>query len=52
MNSAMPHWMRRRGSKRSASAPATTENNRNGSQWDTTAKPARAGDWNFWNTIQ
>ena len=35
MNSAMPHWMMRRGSKRSASAPAATENSRNGSQCET-----------------
>ena len=35
MNRPMPHWMMRRGSKRSASAPAATENSRNGSQCDT-----------------
>jgi hypothetical protein len=52
MNSAMPIWMIRRGSKRSASAPEATENIRNGSQCDTMAKPASAGEWNFWYTIQ
>ena len=29
-----------------------TENNRNGSQCETTAKPPSAGEWNFWNTTQ
>ncbi len=52
MNSAMPHWMTRRGSKRSASAPDATENIRNGNQCETTAKPPKAGEWNFWNTTQ
>jgi hypothetical protein len=42
----------RRGSKRSASAPLATENTRNGNQCETTAKPANAGEWNFWNSIQ
>ncbi len=44
MNRVMPIWMIRRGSKRSASAPAATENSRNGSQCDTMAKPAKAGE--------
>ncbi len=52
MKSSMPTWMMRRGSKRSASAPEYTENSRNGSQCESTAKPASAGDWNFWNIIQ
>ena len=52
MNSTMPAWMMRRGSNRSASAPAATEKIRNGSQCDSTAKPASAGEWNFWNTTQ
>ena len=52
MNSTMPTWMMRRGSKRSASAPDQTENNRNGSQCEITAKPPSAGEWNFWNIIQ
>ncbi len=52
MNSSIPHWMMRRGSNRSASAPTATENSRNGSQCDSTAKPASAGEWNFWNTTQ
>ena len=52
MKSSMPHWMIRRGSNRSASAPTATENSRNGSQCDSTAKPASAGEWNFWNTTQ
>ena len=43
----MPHWMMRRGSKRSLSAPVMTENNRNGSQCETIANPASAGEWNF-----
>jgi hypothetical protein len=52
MNSSIPHWMMRRGSNRSASPPTATENSRNGSQCDSTAKPASAGEWNFWNTTQ
>ena len=48
----MPIWMRRRGSKRSASAPDQIEKKRNGTQCEMTAKPASAGDWNFWNMIQ
>ncbi len=35
-----------------ASPPTATEKNRNGSQCDSTAKPASAGEWNFWNTTQ
>ena len=52
MKSSIPHWMIRRGSNRSASEPTATENSRNGSQCDSTAKPASAGEWNFWNTTQ
>ena len=52
MKSAMPSWIRRRGSKRSASAPDHTEKNRNGSQCDRMAKPPSAGEWNFWKMIQ
>ena len=52
MNMPMPIWIRRRGSKRSASAPDSTEKNRNGSQCETTAKPARAGELNFWYITQ
>ena len=52
MKSSIPHWMMRRGSNRSASEPTATENSRNGSQCDSTAKPASAGEWNFWNTTQ
>jgi hypothetical protein len=44
--------MMRRGSTRSVSAPTATENRRNGSQCDTTANPASAGERNFWNTTQ
>ena len=44
MNSPIPHWMMRRGSNRSARAPAATEKARNGSQCDSTAKPASAGE--------
>ena len=44
MNSSMPSWMMRRGSKRSASAPEYTEKKRNGSQCDSTAKPPSAGE--------
>ena len=32
--------------------PEATENSRNGSQCETMAKPASAGEWNFWNTTQ
>ena len=32
--------------------PVQIENSRNGSQCEITAKPASAGDWNFWNMIQ
>ncbi len=52
MNSAIPIWIRRRGSKRSDRAPAGTANSRNGSQCDTTAKPPSAGEWNFCQHIQ
>ena len=45
-------WIRRRGSKRSASAPEYTERNRNGSQCISTAVPASAGERNFSNRIQ
>ena len=48
----MPLWIMRRGSTRSASPPTATENSRNGSQCEITAKPPSAGDWNFWNAIQ
>jgi len=43
---AHAHWMMRRGSNRSASAPAATENIRNGSQCDSTAS-REGGEWNF-----
>ena len=33
-------------------AASASENTRNGNQCDTTAKPANAGEWNFWNSIQ
>ncbi len=52
MKRPMPICTRRRGSKRSASAPARVENNRNGNQWEMTANPPRAGEWNFWNAVQ
>jgi hypothetical protein len=52
IKSSIPHWMMQRGSNRSASEPTATENSRNGSQCDSTAKPASAGEWNFWNTTQ
>ena len=32
--------------------PTETENSRNGSQCDSTAKPPSVGEWNFWNTTQ
>jgi len=44
MNNAMPSWMMRRGSKRSARAPDHTEKKRNGSQCDRIAKPPSAGE--------
>jgi len=52
MNRAMPIWIKRRGSKRSASAPESTEKKRNGSQCDSIANPPSAGEWNFWKMIQ
>ena len=52
MKSTMPIWMRRRGSYLSASAPAKTPKISVGSQWAMMAKPARAGEWNFWKIIQ
>ncbi len=52
MNKAMPIWMMRRGSKRSASAPESTEKKRNGSQCESIANPPSAGEWNFWKMIQ
>src|SRR5438034_11337046 len=42
MNSSMPGWMMRRGSKRSARAPECTAEKRNGSPCDRTAKPPSA----------
>ena len=51
-NKAMPIWMMRRGSKRSASAPDSTEKKRNGSQCESIANPPSAGEWNFWKMIQ
>ena len=41
-----------RQSKRSARAPAWTENRRNGTQWLMTAKPASVGEWNAWKMTQ
>ena len=52
MKSTIPAWMRRRESNRSLSAPTGTENIRKGSQWDTTAKPPSAAEWNFWKATQ
>ena len=52
MNRAMPIWMMRRVSKRSARAPDSTEKKRNGSQCESIANPPSAGEWNFWNMIQ
>ena len=52
MKHTMPSWMMRRGSKRSASAPVYTENSRNGTQCEITAKPPSACEWNFSNIIQ
>ena len=52
MKSSAPAWMMRRESKRSLRAPTGTENARNGSQCETTAKPPSAGEWNFWNITQ
>ena len=52
MKQPMPIWITRRGSKRSASDPDHTDRNRNGSQCDSMAKPAKAGERNFSNMIQ
>ncbi len=52
MNSTMPIWISRRGSKRSPSAPAATENSRYGNQCEMTAKPPSAGEWNFCHMTQ
>jgi len=48
----VPIWICRRGSWRSAAAPEAIEKSRNGTQCEMIAKPARAGEWNFWNMIQ
>ena len=52
MNTSMPTWIMRRTLTRSAMTPATPESSRNGTQWAMTAKPASAGEWNFWNSTQ
>ncbi len=52
MNTAMPSWMMRRGSWRSARPPDQRAKSRNGTQCEMTAKPASAGEWNFCHIIQ
>ena len=44
---SIPTWMRRRMSMRSARAPLYPASSRNGTQWEITANPPRAGEWNF-----
>ena len=46
MKHAAPSWMRRRQSKRSASAPNGIAKSSCGSQWLITANPASSGDSN------
>ena len=52
MNSAWAIWMMRRQSKRCASAPAYTENSRNGSQWLTIWNPTSHGEWKVCHSTQ